>query len=144
MAVVTIPTQEEIRQRFLERKEKDLLGFEVYEYLDYCGFDWVKENVGFNEKTEFTEEMKADFSKPIDRESIINKMKDYMSFAFEKANNHRGISASRSIMHYVAWTWLAGDRDFSNEIDRDYYDYGKSILREICKFYSWGWDQWDV
>lgn len=77
---------------------------------------------------------------PRDRESILNEMLDYMSFAFEKANNFRGISASRSMSHYSAWTWLIGD-DFGNLLDYEYY--GKDNLVEICEKYGWDHSQWD-
>ena len=56
-----------------------------------------------------------------------------MEFAKKKAENERGISASRSIAHYIAWLWLANDNDLWNEID-DYYDYGIPQLKIICNY----------
>lgn len=66
------------------------------------------------------------------REEVINRMKDYFAFAMEKADNQRGLSAGRSIMHYQNWLWLLND----TEIDTDHYDdYGISILMEIKNKY---------
>jgi hypothetical protein len=68
-------------------------------------------------------------------------MNEYMSFAFEKARGERGISANRSIMHYIAWIWLNSEDEFATEIDTDfeenYHSYGISILKKICKHYGW-------
>lgn len=64
----------------------------------------------------------------------------YMPFAWDKANNGRGFSASRSMSHYQAWIWLAGDDigDLS-----EYDSYGKDNLVKICKHYGWDHSQWD-
>jgi hypothetical protein len=147
LQTIQMPTQEEIRQRYLERQPKDYLGFEVSEYIDYLGFEWIKENIGFKDGVEFTQAEVAAFNNPVEREALLDKMKDYMSFAFEKANNKRGISANRSICHYLAWIWLAGDREFAKEIENEYKTnycyYGKLILRKICDFYGWDYMEWD-
>ena len=68
------------------------------------------------------------------------KMKEYMEFAWEKANEFRGLSAMRSMHHYTAWTWLLGD-DFGNLLQYDYY--GKDNLIRICEHYGWDHTKWD-
>ena len=65
-----------------------------------------------------------------------------MEFAWDKANNCRGISASRSIDHYSVWIWLLGDEDKLSDI-RDYEYYGKPQLVEICELYGWDHSKWD-
>ena len=77
---------------------------------------------------------------PRDRESILKEMYDYMPFAWDKANDYRGLSASRSMEHYQAWVWLAGDDlgDLSN-----YEYYGKDHLARICEYYGWDYSCWD-
>ena len=75
-----------------------------------------------------------------DRESLLAKMLDYMPFAWEKANNGRGLSADRSMDHYSAWVWLAGD-DLGDLTK--YRHYGKDNLCRICKHYDWDASQWD-
>ena len=77
---------------------------------------------------------------PRDRESLIAEMAEYMPFAWDKANNGRGISAGRSLSHFSAWIWLAGD-DLGDL--NDYEFYGKDNLARICAHYGWDSRQWD-
>lgn len=80
--------------------------------------------------------------RPRDREGILAEMLDYMPFAWEKANNNRGISASRSLEHMSAWLWLLGHDAAADQVLR--YDlYGKPRLRAICEAFEWDWRQWD-
>lgn len=129
--------QDALVARINERKDKDMFGFEWHEYLPHLEPERLMPYVKAGTSV-------ADLPpvEPVDREKMLAKMKDYMSFAFEKAHGERGLSAGRSLMHYVAWTWLAGDADFSDEIDRmsesdDYAPYGLPVLRRICEFYGW-------
>jgi hypothetical protein len=136
MSTQQLPTQEEILKRFEERREHDMFGFEVNEYARFMGYDQLKPYL----RDGIT---KDNFEAPLEltREAILEIMKDYIDFAFDKAYGERGISANRSIMHYIAWTWLAGDYQFSKEIedeyDRNYHSYGLPILVKICKYYGW-------
>jgi len=75
-----------------------------------------------------------------DREAVIARMLDYMPFAWEKANDCRGLSAGRSMDHFTAWIWLIGD-DLGNL--SDYQFYGKDNLVKICEKYGWNYKQWD-
>lgn len=141
MTVHRLPTAREITERIEARKSGDMFGLEWGEYLEHLSFDDARQYLKPEVKSE---EWKVE---PLTREGLLSKMKDYMAFAWDKANNRRGISANRSVMHYVAWTWLAGDRELSDEIDRmfehDYHYYGKPILERICEFYGWNWTEWD-
>ncbi len=134
-------TQDEILNQYHARKDGDVLGFEVQEYLFHLDYDHVKEFL----KEGVTE--KEWGLQPCTRDAVLAKMKDYMEFAWDKANNRRGISANRSVMHYIAWIWLAGDDEFFKEInsdfENDYHFYGKPILEKICKKYGWDYSQWD-
>lgn len=130
-------TQEEIVKRIEERKPGDVFGFEVDEYFIYLDYEHAKPYLVEEAVAKEWDEATPDLT----RESIVSRMKDYMPFAVEKANNRRGLSAQRSIMHYLAWIWLAGDDDLLKSILEDYHDryssYGKSILEKIRKFYGW-------
>ncbi len=75
-----------------------------------------------------------------ERACIVSEMLDYMPFAWDKANNERGISASRTMSHYTSWLWLAGDD--LGDIE-DYEFYGKDNLVRICDLYGWDSSQWD-
>jgi hypothetical protein len=65
-----------------------------------------------------------------------------MPFAWEKANDCRGLSANRSIEHMTAWLWMLGD-DLADKMDGLYEYYGKPCLRAICEKYGCKWQQWD-
>lgn len=67
------------------------------------------------------------------------EIRDYMGFAWGKANDCRGLSASRSIDHMRAWLWLDGKDELSKRLDDVYEFYGKPCLVLICKEYGIDW-----
>jgi hypothetical protein len=137
-----IPTQDEIVARIEARKETaDMFGFEMGDLLEWLDYEHAKPYV----KPETDPEKWQREYKPLTREAILEIMKDYMEFAWGKANDYRGLSASRSICHYTAWTWLAGDHELNKFVanDDNYQHYGKEILVKICEHYGWDHKQWD-
>lgn len=136
-------TQDEIVQRIIERRSQDIFGFEVSEYFSYldyehamiCGEVEGPEN-GWDEAT----------SEPT-LEHIQKEMKDYMPFAWDKANGCRGISANRSIIHYIAWIWLICNDELLEWVEEEYreryHHYGKPILEHICENYGWDPKEYD-
>lgn len=138
-------TQQEIIDRFNERKQNDFFGFEVGEYVNCLDYEHAKSLDIVKE--EVTKDQWEKDANKYTRESLLERMKDYMEFAWDKANNCRGISANRSIMHYIAWIWLLGDDEFSAKVEQEFEDnyehYGKEILEMICEYYGWDWKQWD-
>ena len=69
---------------------------------------------------------------------IPEQMAGYMSFAWGKVDDHRGISAGRSVQKLAALAWLTGDDEilpFSEDSD-NYAQYGASILKHICEKYN--------
>jgi len=137
-----IPTADQIIERIKDRKKGDMLGFEWQEYCPYLNYEQlVRAGVEFKEDLSDTDKKAINDVTVLDRDKIIEQMRDYMPFAVGKAENQRGISASRSLSHYVAWIWLAGDFDFSKEIDENHNsagdgDYGLWILEKICEKYG--------
>lgn len=127
-------TQDEIVLRIERLKKDDVLGFATQDLIFALNYERAKPYLNGDVDPI---SWKPD---PIDRESLVAKMLDYMPFAWDKANNCRGISAWRSLAHFESWLWLAGDDmgDFSN-----YKFYGKDELRRICEHYGWDADQWD-
>lgn len=116
---------------------RDFFGFERNDLIvGIQSFEYAKAFL----KEGTTEEEWEKIRQPNDRETLLKTMLDYMPFAWEKANNCRGISASRSISHFQAWTWLAGEEleDMSG-----YQYYGKDELSKICEIYGWDPAQWD-
>jgi len=70
----------------------------------------------------------------LDRTAIVEEMRDYMTFAWDKAIDHRGISACRSIDKMIAWLWLLGEDDFIAEIKGiSFTNYGAPKLARICE-----------
>jgi len=127
-------TTAEIVARIETVRRRDGMGFEWHCLLMRLPFDAAKPYLKDTAPA-------ADWeTAPRDRESLVAEMRDYMPFAWQKANNERGISASRSMSHYAAWTWLAGD-DLGNLTD--YEHYGKDNLVRICEHYGWDHAQWD-
>lgn len=135
-----VPNKDEILKRMKERMKSDVLGFEWHEYVQYLDYEHVKEYL----KDDVTKESYE--TTELKRDDIVKAIKNYMGFAWEKANDCRGISANRSIMHFIAWTWLAGDTDFSlkieKEFDEEYKNYGKDILIMICEYYNINYDEY--
>lgn len=126
-------TESEILDRIDVIADDDWLGTRRNELIPRLSFDkaksFLKDSVTENEW----------LPRPRDHEQIKKEMLEYMPFAWEKANNCRGISAARSIDHYKEWLWLLGDC----EIDLDSYElYGKPQLKRICAKYGWDWRQW--
>jgi hypothetical protein len=128
-------TSKEVIERVNARRSEDLFGFETNDLIVTLSAEDAKP---FLKK-------EADLSgwepRSRAREDVLVQMKDYMHFAFEKAHSQRGLSAMRSISHYTAWTWLAGDDELANVLaeadDSVYVPYGLPLLRRICEHYKW-------
>lgn len=126
---MTKRTQDEIVTRINERKEQDMFVFEWHEYLECLDYEHAKPML----RDDVTpDQWPAPTLDP--RQAII----DYLPFAFESAHNERGISANRSVMRIVAWTWLDGEDELSAWCadDRNYYGYGLAILRKVAEHYG--------
>jgi len=131
-----LPTREEITKRFKEKYEKDAIGL-WYEFngkilVPYLSFEYLRTEWA---RKEITDKQIKDIMEELIKEKILKEAIDYLSFAWDKCNNERGISANRSIEHYIEWFWLMGETDFStkiqNEFNENYNNYGFSILKMI-------------
>lgn len=118
--------------------DKDPFGFEKSDLVATLPFSMAKRYL----KDEVTEGQWSDAMEIRDPDHVRKGIYDYMSFAWEKANNERGISASRTISHMCAWLWLLGEDELCEEI-RDYHLYGKPQLVIICEHFGWRWRKWD-
>jgi hypothetical protein len=63
--------------------------------------------------------------------NVIDEMRKYMEFAWEKVDSHRGLSTSRSVNKMEAWLWLL-ESDLNLE-DVPYENYGAPKLAAVCK-----------
>ena len=128
-------TQEEIVERIakLEKTNNDPFGFERGNLIERLDYEHAKPYLNAEVSKEKWE---ADTDKLL---SVREQMIDYMPFAWEKANNERGLSAYRSLAHYTSWLWLDGDEYLCTTLS-DYDDYGRPQLVEICKYLRIDWE----
>lgn len=132
-----IPTKEQVQARF-EKEMTDYFHFPLWQEFrgkilaPYLPFQFLKDHYF---KDDIEDKAIKEFMQPLEKDRILKEALDYLSFAWEKCNDERGISANRSIEHYIEWFWLAGEEDFSNKIyveyDTNYHSYGSEILKMI-------------
>lgn len=129
-----LPTQEQIVARVRERQDIDFFGIEIPDYVEYLKFPFAKEFLKPDTKESEWE------SDELSYDGVVKKIKEYIPFAWEKANDFRGLSARRSILHFIAWSWLSGDFEFAKEIQKEFETnfrfYGKDILVKVCNHYG--------
>jgi hypothetical protein len=128
-------TQEEILKRIEQRTQDDFFGFEVPCYIAFLEYEHAKPYL----MDDITQDQWNTMKKTDPRKEMI----DYMAFAWDKANNCRGISANRSINHYVAWLWLDGQTEMADTLGDGYEFYGKPVLEKICKYLGLDSSKWD-
>ena len=76
-------------------------------------------------------------------EAIKASILDYLPFAWDKANNCRGLSAARSLFHMRAWLWLLGEDEVAEVLGGEYDRYGKPQLAAISERYGFNWQAHD-
>lgn len=112
----------------------DLFGFDSEVAVEYLPYDkgteiWSEEYMEKIEQGEVTHSYISDI-----REATQDFL-DYMVFAWMKAMDERGLSASRSIVKLTAWMKILGRDDVSAvlEDERLYRPYGRPALRRACE-----------
>lgn len=136
-------SQVEIAEQFRKRVEQDFLGFEVNDYLIRLDYKHAKEFLKETVTAEQWNDQTARVANQTD-EGLRNEMREYMEFAFEKANGCRGLSANRSLCHYYAWAWLLGDDALVNALENsEYCYYGKPQLVTIAERLGVDWKKLD-
>lgn len=98
----------------------DPFGVEVNELLSALDFEHARPFL----KDDATEADWAEVGAFRTRADVVAAIIDYLPFAYEKAENERGLSASRSISHMQGWAWLLGDEEFARLVAADYAPYG--------------------
>lgn len=137
---MTIHTQDDILIRFEAIKGQDVLGFRSEALLEFMDYEHAK---GLLKKDVSRAEWNEDVS-PLTREQLIKTMREYMVFAWEKALDERGISASRSVDKMGEWLWILGDREILAKFEAaDYAMYGKPKLRVISEAYGFPIPEYD-
>ena len=135
MSITSAPrTDDEIISRINVVADRDFFGFEVSDLVVRLEYEKAKQ---FMPTYVIQKDWEVVSREPAD---VISMMHNYMSFAWEKANDGRGLSAGRSLSHYSAWIWLAGD-DLGDLLEYEFY--GKDKLVLICNHYGWDSSEWD-
>lgn len=126
-------TQNEILARIDKVKEDDFFGFQRNDLIDFLDFENAKP---------FLKDGVTDDKWKVESRTPRDVMIEYMPFAWEKANDKRGLSSARTIEHYKTWLWLDGNEDLSLKIE-NYQYYGKPQLIMICEYLGLDYKQWD-
>ena len=131
-------TDQEIVDRMKAVQKVDFFGVRQEELLCRLPFErarpFLKEEVISTDWTSYIRNR--------DEKTIQAEMLSYLSFAWDKANNRRGLSVARSLDYMNSWLWLLG-RDEAAEQILSYTMYSKPELRAICEEFGWNWRQWD-
>lgn len=115
---------DEIEQdHFLDRRwTKRFLDFIPVEEWENYGFKYTGEETKAPQPMEWTEE------------NVLVQLKKDVEFGIEKAENHRGISAS--LMYAVVQAWCV---ILENGLeDTDYGYYGDKLFKAVDKLYNFG------
>src|SRR5258708_34724817 len=86
-----LKTTDEIVEYYRKEGKNDFLGFAADVLLPYLPVEQVKEFL--NDDVDLSEWKPL----PLTAEAVIANMREYMAFAWGKVENHRGISAERSV-----------------------------------------------
>ena len=96
-------TVEEIKAKAVSELPEDVLG--VIRNILISALPWKEaESTGIL-NGEITEEQWSE-TIYLDESGLREEAKTYFQFSVNKAENHRGISASRSVQKYQTWIWL--------------------------------------
>lgn len=122
-------TQQEIVERIEALSAEDLFGFQKGDLIDHLDFEHAKPYLKDTVTIERWYLYRTNVLPP------LGAARDYMEFAFEKCVGHRGNSAGRSIEHFKAWIWLAGDDETLAFLDdhSHYTNYGAPMLAKLAK-----------
>jgi hypothetical protein len=116
-------------------EDSDFFGFQRSDLIDDLPFENAKEYL----KDGVTAEEWDGREKRTPEERI----RDYMPFAWDKANGCRGLSAGRSVEHMKTWLWLDSKDELSDKLETVYEFYGKPCLVLVCKEYGIDWKALD-
>lgn len=125
-------SMDEIVKAIKEPDADDIFGFKASVLVCFVPFDVAKTN-DFS-KDDVTEQQWNEAYVPLTKENVVREMASYMTFAWGKALDHRGLSAERSVQKMGAWLWLLEDEKLIENVS--YPNYGAPILRTICQKYG--------
>jgi hypothetical protein len=129
-----VRTEEDIFARW--KYGDDVLGLAGGDLVGRLSFDFAKSKGIVKEGVEREEWERGTLDTSV--EGIKREMVRYLSFAWDKTLDHRGISANRSILHIKNWLWLIGDEEALRfaESRGNYAQYGAPILKYVGNKYG--------
>jgi len=129
----TVRTPQDIVEFYRANEQGDFFGFMLEVFATYLTAEQIREFC--REDADLAEWPEPN---PLTRDAVLNEMREYMSFAWDKAKRHRGISAERSVQRMGAWLWLLGDDEMVafTKSSENYPQYGAPILKAICEKYG--------
>lgn len=130
-------TPEQIVARIEAVKEDDFFGAQVSDLLGRLPYELAKPYLKHGVTVQ-------EFEAAVDLlTGPLAACKDYLPFAWDKANNCRGLSAGRSLHHMSAWLFLAGYGALVDEHFQDYSHYGKKQLVMASLLCDFDWTEHD-
>lgn len=127
-------TQDEISKKYKEVTDEEcFFEFRKEVLLDYLSFENAKPYLN-KSYVEEVESGKKVWDIITNIEETLQDFLDYMNFAWGKAEDERGISATRSVQKLEMWLWLLGREDLAKIIRDDslYNPYGAPALIAVC------------
>lgn len=132
-AQTTARTQEEIVARIVE-SDSDMFGFAREVLVAALDYEHAKEYL----KPEVTQAEWVADSGP--GQDLAGPARDYYGFALGKIRDHRGISASRSVVKLREYAWLLGRDDIVAAMDAaDYAQYGAPQVKAFGEGLGLAW-----
>lgn len=124
-------TADQIKARIREVEASDFFGAQTSDLLMRLPFDEARAWL----KPEATREQWD----AMERKAPLDDLRDYLPFAWGKANDCRGLSAQRSLDHIKAWLWLAGFDDVVEQQFETYSHYGKRqlVIASLIVGFDW-------
>ena len=132
---MTTKTSAEIKARIEAVKESDWLGTQQSDLISYLPFE---DALPFCKPGLTPEEWSEHTPKP-----PLDEVRNYLDFAWDKANSCRGLSAGRSLDHLKAWLWLAGFDEIVDKHFSTYKRYGKFQLVIASELTGFDWSKAD-
>lgn len=126
-------TQDEIIARIEAVKSDDMWGFRREVLVDALDYQHAKPYITFDATEQDW------FKRTMNIGGLEQAARDYLAFAIGKIEDHRGMSASRSVDKLGEFAWLMGRDDVVEAMDTaDYPQYGAPKVNAFAV--GMGWD----
>jgi hypothetical protein len=126
-------TKAEVLEAIQAGRESHCIDFRDYVRLTefYPTKDWPTLGFQLKEGATRTEDLKE-----WTEANILQYLQSDVAFGFEKALNHRGISAGLMFETVKMWLWILND-PLANFPEEDYAMYGLPLFKAVAVKYGW-------